>query len=124
VRRDDRRGGLQRAVRPSPDHCGRGHRRRDRATQPCLAVPFARMSDQCEPAELSAAKERAWRQAAEIDAADCSGDLDEAGWHAAWLALIEPANLAGGNPRAESGHSGDAARWELARRLLVDAIQF
>ncbi|HKE51891.1 MAG TPA: class I SAM-dependent methyltransferase [Actinomycetes bacterium] len=75
-----------------------------------------------DPEQLSAAKERAWRQAADIDAAYRSGALDEAGWHAAWLAIIEPAYLRGGNPRAESGHSGDPARWELARRLLVDAI--
>ena len=72
--------------------------------------------------ELAAAKERGWRQAAEIDAAYERGELDRAGWHAAWLAILEPAYLAGGNPRAESGHSGDPVRWELARRLLVDAI--
>lgn len=37
-------------------------------------------------------------------------------------ALVVPAYLAGDNPRAQSGHSGDEARWEQARRLVVDAI--
>jgi trans-aconitate methyltransferase len=37
-------------------------------------------------------------------------------------ALVVPAYLSGDNPRAQSGHSGDAARWEQARRLIVDAI--
>ncbi|MDQ5820226.1 MAG: class I SAM-dependent methyltransferase [Actinomycetota bacterium] len=37
-------------------------------------------------------------------------------------ALVVPAYLAGDNPRAQSGHSGDEARWEEARRLVVDAI--
>ncbi|MCI0689333.1 MAG: class I SAM-dependent methyltransferase, partial [Sporichthyaceae bacterium] len=75
-----------------------------------------------EDAELAAAKERAWRQAAEIDDAYRSGAIDAAGWHAAWQAIIEPAYLAGGNPRAESGHSGDPVRWEFARRPVLDAI--
>jgi trans-aconitate methyltransferase len=33
-----------------------------------------------------------------------------------------PAYLAGDNPRSQSGHSGDEARWEEARRLIVEAI--
>jgi hypothetical protein len=37
-------------------------------------------------------------------------------------ALVVPAYLAGDNPRAQSGHSGDEARWEQARRLVVEAI--
>ena len=36
--------------------------------------------------------------------------------------LIVPAYLAGDGPRAQSGHSGDAARWEASRRLLLDAV--
>lgn len=72
--------------------------------------------------ELAAAKERAWREAAGIDAAYRRGELDEAGWHAAWLAIVEPAYLGADNPRAQSGHSGDPARWEYARRLLTQAL--
>jgi len=37
--------------------------------------------------------------------------------------LVVPAYLAGDNPRAQSGHSGDAQRWEGARRLLLDAVE-
>ncbi len=37
-------------------------------------------------------------------------------------ALVVTAYLAGDNPRAQSGHSGDEVRWEQARRLIVDAI--
>jgi 2-polyprenyl-3-methyl-5-hydroxy-6-metoxy-1,4-benzoquinol methylase len=75
-----------------------------------------------EDAELAAAKEGAWQQAARIDDAYERGLIDAAGWHAAWLAVVEPAYLAGANPRAQSGHGGDAARWERSRRLLLDAV--
>jgi SAM-dependent methyltransferase len=72
--------------------------------------------------ELAAARERGWRQAAEIDRAYRAGELDDSGWHAAWLAVLEPAYLAADNPRAQSGHSGDEQRWEYARRLIMDAV--
>ncbi|MFC1440443.1 class I SAM-dependent methyltransferase [Streptacidiphilus sp. N1-10] len=72
--------------------------------------------------ELAAAKERSWRTMAAIDAAYAAGELDQAGWHAAVLAVLEPAYLAADNPRAQSGHSGDVAHWRRARGLLVDAL--
>jgi hypothetical protein len=75
-----------------------------------------------EDAELAAAAERAWPQAAQIDDAYERGLIDTAGWHAAWLAIVEPAYLARNNPRAQSGQSGDPAGWERARRLLADAL--
>jgi SAM-dependent methyltransferase len=59
---------------------------------------------------------------AAIDAALERGELDEEGWHQAMADLVVPAYLAGDNPRAQSGHSGDAERWEAARRLLLDAV--
>ena len=71
---------------------------------------------------LEAGKERAWREVRAIDEAHARGELDDEGWHAAVADLIVPAYLAGENPRAQSGHSGDEARWERARRLVVDAI--
>lgn len=71
---------------------------------------------------LASSKERAWREIAEIESAFERGDLDEKGWHRAMAALVVPAYLAGSNPRAQSGHSGDEARWETARRLLLDAV--
>ena len=60
---------------------------------------------------------------AAIDAALARGELDEEGWHQAMADLVVPAYLAGANPRAQSGHSGDAERWESARRLLLDAVE-
>lgn len=72
--------------------------------------------------ELSAAKERSWREVAAVDEAFAAGLIDRDGWHAAVLALIEPAYLAGGNPRAQSGYSGDEQRWKQARGLLVAAL--
>lgn len=72
--------------------------------------------------ELAAAKERGWREIAVIDAAFAAGSLDQDGWHEAVRQLIEPAYLGADNPRAQSGHSGDAAHWERARRPLVRAL--
>ncbi|MCX4799498.1 MULTISPECIES: class I SAM-dependent methyltransferase [unclassified Streptomyces] len=72
--------------------------------------------------DLAAAKERGWRESSAIDAAFAAGHLDQQGWHDAVRALIEPAYLAADNPRAQSGHSGDAAHWERARRPLTRAL--
>ncbi len=72
--------------------------------------------------ELRTGKETAWRQLADIDTALEEGRITEQGWHAAVLAIVEANCLSADNPRAQSGHSGDKARWEQARRLLVDAI--
>jgi SAM-dependent methyltransferase len=72
--------------------------------------------------ELARAKDRGWREIAQINEDHAAGRIDRAGWHEAVLALIEPAYLAGDNPRAQSGHSGDAARWRQARSPLVDAL--
>ena len=72
--------------------------------------------------ELESAKERGWHELAEIDAALERGEIDEDGWHAAVLALVEPAYLAGQTPQSQSGKSGDARSWELGRRLILDAV--
>ena len=72
---------------------------------------------------VEASRERAWREIAAIDAALEAGEIDEDGWYRAMAALVVPAYVFAGNPRAQSGHSGDKARWELARRLVVDAIE-
>jgi SAM-dependent methyltransferase len=74
-----------------------------------------------EPA-IEALKERAWREIAEIDARLARGEIDEQRWHDAVAELVIPAYLVGDNPRAQSGHSGDDARWESARRPIVAAI--
>jgi hypothetical protein len=66
--------------------------------------------------------ERGWRELSEIDDALARGEIDEEGWHAAVLALIEPAYLHARTAQGQSGHSGDAAGWERARRLLLDGV--
>lgn len=71
---------------------------------------------------IEAAKERGWREIAAIDAALERGEIDEDGWHRAMAEIVVPAYLAADNPRAQSGHSGDEARWTYARGLLLDAI--
>nr|MBA2529463.1 hypothetical protein [Euzebyales bacterium] len=73
-------------------------------------------------ASVAAAKERSWREMALIDAALARGDIDDAGWHRAVLAIVEPAYLGATSPQAQSGYSGDAVRWRRARRLLVDLL--
>jgi 2-polyprenyl-3-methyl-5-hydroxy-6-metoxy-1,4-benzoquinol methylase len=51
-----------------------------------------------------------------------SGEIDEEAWHERVAAFIAPKYLAADNPRSQSGHSGDEARWERARSLIADAI--
>lgn len=72
--------------------------------------------------DLRAAKERAWRQIADIDAALERGEIDEAGWHDRIRSLIEASYLSAQTPQGQSGHSGDAQRWEYARRGVLAAI--
>lgn len=71
---------------------------------------------------LEAAKERAWRKVAAIDAAYDRGELDEAGWHAAMATLVVPSYLAARTPEAGSGHSGTEAEWEYSRGIVAEAI--
>jgi hypothetical protein len=73
-------------------------------------------------ASLARNKERAWRELGVIDAALLSGELDDDAWHERVLSIVEPAYLAAPTPQGQSGHSGDAVRWEQARRLLLDAV--
>lgn len=72
--------------------------------------------------DLAASKERSWREVAAIDEALAAGRIDRRGWHEAVLSLIETAYLAGDDPRAQSGYSGDEGRWRQARGLLVGAL--
>ena len=66
--------------------------------------------------------ERGWRAVQGIDEALYRGEIDEAAWYKAMLDLIIPKYIAAENPRAQSGHSGDAAAWERARSLVVEGI--
>jgi SAM-dependent methyltransferase len=79
------------------------------------------LTDRVEDLELL--KDGGWRRIAAIDAALERGEIDERGWYDAMAELIVPAYLAGDNPRAQSGHSGDESRWEGARRLVLDAVR-
>ena len=72
---------------------------------------------------LEAAKEGAWREVAEIDAAYAAGELDDEGWHAAMAALVVPAYLGAETPAGGSGSSRDAAGWEYARSLIAEAVE-
>ena len=71
---------------------------------------------------LEAAKERCWREAAEMDAAYERGELDDDAWHAAAAALVVPAYLAAETLEGGSGHSGTAGDWEYSRGIVADAI--
>ncbi|PWN04206.1 class I SAM-dependent methyltransferase [Nocardioides silvaticus] len=68
------------------------------------------------------AKERAWRELATIDEELSAGTIDEEEWHRRVLMIVEPAYLGAETPQGQSGHSGDAERWERARRLVLDAV--
>jgi 2-polyprenyl-3-methyl-5-hydroxy-6-metoxy-1,4-benzoquinol methylase len=91
---------------------------RDAPDRPGRELVFVASRD----ATLAGHKERAWRELGVIDQALLSGDIDEQAWHERILAIVEPAYLAAPTPQGQSGHSGDAVRWEQARRLLLDAI--
>jgi hypothetical protein len=62
------------------------------------------------------------REWAARDGAYARGDLDDAGWFEWSERVLTAAYLARDNPRAQSGHSGDEARWEAARRPILAAM--
>ncbi|HVD12545.1 MAG TPA: class I SAM-dependent methyltransferase [Gaiellaceae bacterium] len=67
-------------------------------------------------------KER-WRdEANELAEARSRGEIDDDRWFASMAAIFEGSYLAGDNPRAQSGFSGDEVRWEAARRPIAEAI--
>lgn len=71
---------------------------------------------------LQARKERRWRDIADMDAALARGDITEGEWFDRGQQLIVPAYTAATNPRSQSGFGGDEARWEKARRFILDAV--
>jgi SAM-dependent methyltransferase len=58
----------------------------------------------------------------QIDAALEAGEIDEETWYRELAAIDTPIYLAQDTPWGQSGKGGDEARWEQARRLIVDAI--
>jgi hypothetical protein len=73
-------------------------------------------------AELESAIEGGWREVARIDAAYRRGDLDQDGWHAAMLALVEPVYLAAETVELGSGHHGSPEEWRRTRGMVMEAI--
>lgn len=72
--------------------------------------------------DIRAVLEGAWEAVADNDRALAEGAIDEAEWYQRNQALIVGPYLAAANPRAQSGHSGDEARWIEARGDLALAI--
>jgi hypothetical protein len=66
--------------------------------------------------------ERGWRDVQRIDEALSRGEIDEVAWYEAMQGLIVPTYIAADNPRAQSGHSGDAMAWERARSLVIEGL--
>jgi SAM-dependent methyltransferase len=69
---------------------------------------------------MSKDRARPLLEALDLDLA--SGKITDAEWHARVAAVITPAYLQGGNPRAESGYSGTPEQWEQARSLILEAV--
>jgi SAM-dependent methyltransferase len=55
----------------------------------------------------------------ELDAALESGAISEAQWYGRRMEATASAYLSRDNPRAQSGHGGDEARWRYTRVLMV-----
>ena len=49
-------------------------------------------------------------------------EIDDAAWYRETCSRLTTSYLAGDNPRAQSGHSGDQNHWTQARRLIADAV--
>jgi 2-polyprenyl-3-methyl-5-hydroxy-6-metoxy-1,4-benzoquinol methylase len=55
-------------------------------------------------------------------AGTCLREIDDESWFSSMDDVFKQAYLAGGNPLAQSGFGGDAARWEAGRRPIAEAI--
>jgi SAM-dependent methyltransferase len=74
------------------------------------------------PSDVRDSIERGWRDVAAIDEALERGEIDEDEWVRRSQQLIVSAYLSAEPPWAQSGHSGPAPRWEVARRLILAAV--
>jgi SAM-dependent methyltransferase len=59
---------------------------------------------------------------AAIDGDLAAGRIDETEWFHRNATVLTAAYLSRDDPRAQSGHSGDEARWEAARRPVLAAV--
>jgi len=67
--------------------------------------------------------EPSWEQVvADTEDAFARGAIDRETWHARMAAINVPAYLAGSDPRAQTGYTGDEAEWRQARSLVADAL--
>jgi hypothetical protein len=64
----------------------------------------------------------ACRATARLDSALADGEIDETRWHEATEEVVGDVYLAGDNPRAQSGMSGDEVDWRWSRELILDAL--
>ncbi len=71
---------------------------------------------------IQLAKNRAWPLLERLNAALEAGAINEAQWYEQIAAVIVPAYLAGEDPRAQSGSSGDDEDWTYKRSLIAEAI--
>jgi SAM-dependent methyltransferase len=71
---------------------------------------------------IQLAKNRAWPLLERVNTALEAGAIDEAQWYDQIAAVIVPAYLAGMDPRAQSGSSGDEADWTYKRSLIAEAV--
>jgi SAM-dependent methyltransferase len=49
-------------------------------------------------------------------------EMEDAAWYRETCTRLTASYLAGDNPRAQSGHSGDQKHWTQARSLIADAV--
>ena len=80
------------------------------------------MRETKEDPDLDAVRERCRRQLDRLDRALADGELEESEWYGLVNASLIDAYLATDDPYWQSGFRGDAARWELHRRPVADAI--
>ena len=71
---------------------------------------------------IQLAKNRAWPLLERLNTALEAGAIDDAQWYEQIAAVIVPAYLAGEDPRAQSGSSGDEEDWTYKRSLIAEAI--
>ena len=67
-------------------------------------------------------KNRAYDLLEPIELAFEAGEIDEDEWHRRVAAFIVPAYLAADNPRSQSGFGRDEQAWEVARGMIMEAV--
>jgi SAM-dependent methyltransferase len=68
------------------------------------------------------AKNRAYQFVEEQQRALDEGVITEAQWFESYNRYFTAKYLAADNPRAQSGHGGDEARWRYSRGMIVEAV--